>query len=372
MTFVEPFPDELLSSWLMRMQPDRNAMNEPILRAYRNRAGHWRHPDVHPTRSMIAELATNTGIAPNQIAKLGLCYRYPRINPYFVAWRYVPSVYLGQDCAPALSLRITWCSRCLAEDYAGGRAAYVRADWAMAAGGFCSRHHWPLVDRCVICGSVHWAMKRSPQGPPRMCCARCRRGLERANAKALELEPAAHSLWKMIATFEAALRDALKGKLPDQFRFNHTSASQLLGETSTICLLLARARRRAGLRDEFFDRFATPALTLEDSYPDEPSCEMPLALANPPLRRCLIAICAAMLDANYGATGLCHGKLAADIWSRTVGSMALQHFIQNRRACSSTLKRKLEAARDRNEQLERISSLRDASHTYETLFQGSA
>ncbi|EJL26731.1 hypothetical protein PMI02_02950 [Novosphingobium sp. AP12] len=60
-------------------------MNEPLLRAYRNSAGHWRHPDVHPTRSMIAELATNTGIAPNQIAKLSLRYRYPRINPDFVA-----------------------------------------------------------------------------------------------------------------------------------------------------------------------------------------------------------------------------------------------------------------------------------------------
>lgn len=169
----------------------------------------------------------------------------------------------------------------------------------MAAGGFCSRHHWPLVDRCGTCESPHWTMGRSPHGPPRMCCARCHRRLERANPRALELEPAAHSLWKMIAGFEAALRDALTGKVPDQFRFNDTSASQLLDETSTICLLLARARRRAGLRDELFDRFAKPALTLEDACPDEPSCEMPLALASPSLRRCLIAICAAMLDANW-------------------------------------------------------------------------
>ncbi|WP_404478507.1 hypothetical protein [Novosphingobium sp. BL-52-GroH] len=175
----------------------------------------------------------------------------------------------------------------------------------------------------------------------------------------------------MIAGFEAALRDALTGKVPDQFRFNDTTAPQLLDETSTICLLLARARRRAGLRDELFDRFATPALTLEDACPDEPSCEMPLALASPSLRRCLIAICAAMLDADYGATELCQGKLVVDIWSRTVGSMALKHFIQDRLACSSTLKRKLEAARHRNEKLDRILSLRNASNTYKSLFKSA-
>lgn len=372
MTFVEPFPDELLSSWLARARPNRNALNEPLHSAYRNSAGQWRHPDVHPTKSMIAELAANTGIAPIQIAELGLCYRYPRIYPDFVAWRYVPSNQPDRACEPALTLRIAWCSRCLAEDYAAGRAAYVRADWAMAAGGFCSQHRWPLIDRCITCGNAHWAMKRSLQGPPRMCCTHCRRGLERAHPKALELEPAAQPIWIMIAAFEAALRGALTGKVPDQFRFNDTSASQLLEETSTICILLAKARSRLGLRDGLFDRFATPALTIGHLCPDEPSSEMPLALASPSLRRCLIAICAAILDPDYGATGLSQSELVVDIWARIVGSIALQHFIQDRLVCSSMLKSKLEAARHRNEQLDRMSSLRNASNTYKSLFRGAA
>ncbi|MEZ0136107.1 MULTISPECIES: hypothetical protein [Novosphingobium] len=176
----------------------------------------------------------------------------------------------------------------------------------------------------------------------------------------------------MIAAFEAALRGALTGKVPDQFRFNDTSASQLLEETSTICILLAKARSRLGLRDGLFDRFATPALTIGHLCPDEPSSEMPLALASPSLRRCLIAICAAILDPDYGATGLSQSELVVDIWARIVGSIALQHFIQDRLVCSSMLKSKLEAARHRNEQLDRMSSLRNASNTYKSLFRGAA
>jgi hypothetical protein len=136
MSFVEPFADELLSSWLARVR-DQRAPGEPLLRAYRNRAGHWRHPDVNPKKSMIAELAASEGFTENSVAELGLCYRYPRITPDFVAWHHVPSDDPSRDFAPALTLRLSWCSRCLAEDYAAGRPAYIRADWAMAAWGFC-------------------------------------------------------------------------------------------------------------------------------------------------------------------------------------------------------------------------------------------
>jgi len=84
MSFVEPFADELLSSWLARVRCDERASGEPLLRAYRNRAGHWRHPDVTPQRSMIAELAASVGISVTRVAKLGLCYRYPKITSDFV------------------------------------------------------------------------------------------------------------------------------------------------------------------------------------------------------------------------------------------------------------------------------------------------
>ena len=215
-------------------------------------------------------------------------------------------------------------------------------------------------------------MKRSPHGSPRMCCGRCHRGLERAHPKALELEPAAQPLWVMIAAFEAALRGVLTGRVPDQFRFNDTSAAQLLEETSIICVLFASAHRHLGLRDGLFDRLATPALTLGHFCPDEPSSEMPLALASPPPRRCMIATCAAILDADCGATGLCQSELVVDIWARIVVSIALQHFIQDRLVCSSMLKRKMEAARHRNEQIDRMSYLRDASNTYKYIFRGAA
>lgn len=372
MSFVEPFADELLSSWLARVRCDQRAPGEPLLRAYRNRAGHWRHPDVNPKKSMIAELAASEGFTENSVAELGLCYRYPRITPDFVAWHHVPSDDPSRDFAPALTLRLSWCSRCLAEDYAAGRPAYIRADWAMAAWGFCFRHHWPLVDRCVSCGSSHWAIKRSSQGPPRLCCIRCRRGLERAHPRALELEPAAQPIWINIVAFEAALRGALRGKVPDQFRFNDTSAGQLLEESARICLLFARAHRRWRLRDKLLHRFAAPVLTLDNVCPNEPSCEMPLALASPSMRRCLIAICAAMLDADCDPTVRNEDEPVVDVWARMVDSIALQQFIQDRQACSPTLKRTVEAACHRNEKVERMSALRSASTAYKTLFRDTA
>lgn len=242
---LEPYADELLSSWLARRQSVRPAPFKPLLRAYRNFSGRWRHPDVHPSKSLIAELAAKYNIAPTRIAKLGLCYRYPRISPDFVSWRYAPPDFPAADWAPAPALRLAWCSRCLAEDYAAGRPAYIRADWAVAAASFCSHHHWPLVNRCVACGKAQWSTKRLPRGPPRMYCTHCHRGLERAHPKALEIAAVAQPIWDMIATFEAALRGALTGRVPDQFRFNNTSADQLLQETAQICFLFARTDVRS-------------------------------------------------------------------------------------------------------------------------------
>lgn len=132
-----------------------------------------------------------------------------------------------------------------------------------------------------------------------MFCCNCHRPLERAHPRAIELEPTARPLWDKVIAFEAELRAAMHVKVPDQFRFNNTSARQLLEETSHICLLLARCHARPAMRWLMFDRFTIPALALEQYCVGLLPYELLLALADLPLRRCLQAICAAILNKNF-------------------------------------------------------------------------
>lgn len=366
----EPFADELLSSWLDRRRQGQRQSIEPDFRAYRDARGHWRHPDVQPQQAMIHALASRYDVALDKIDHLALGFRYQKIGNPFIAWHYFPPDYFVWGSTPRPTLRRAWCSRCLAEDFAADRTAYARADWVVAAWSFCPRHRWPLIDRCITCGSGNWIIKRAPRGPPRMFCTNCHRPLERAHPKALKVETAARPFWDKIAAFEAALRGALAGKVPDQFRFNNTSARQLLEETSEICLLLGRCHARLGLRDLLFERFASPALTLsEDCYQDLPF-EMPLALAELPLRRSLLAICAAILDSGFDTANVRpeDGEPAVDLLALIASDSAVDRFVRDRRVCSPTLKKQVAIARQRNETRERIWALRRAVKSLEGIF----
>lgn len=369
----EPFADELLSSWLERRRRGQQPPFEFDLRAYRDARGHWRHPDVQPQQAMIHALASRYDVAPDNIDHLALGFRYQKISDPFIAWHYFPPDYSVWGSTLRPTLRQAWCSRCLAEDFAADRTAYVRADWVVAAWSFCPRHRWPLLDRCITCGSGNWTIKRAPRGPPRMFCNNCHRPLERAHPKALEVEGAARPFWDKIAAFEATLRGGLGGKVPNQFRFSNTSARQLLEATSRICCLLSRCRARRGLRDLLFERFANPALTLsEDCYQDLPF-EMPLALAELPLRRSLLAICAAILDSGFDRVTARpdDGEPALDMVARIASDSEVDRFVRDRRACSSTLESQVSAARQRNESRERIWELRRAVKRLEDLFQST-
>lgn len=369
--WLEPFADELLSSWLERRRRGQQPPFEFDFRAYRDARGHWRHPDVQPQQAMIHALAARYDVARDKIEHLALGFRYQKIGDPFIAWHYFPPDYFLWGSTARPTLRQAWCSRCLAEDFAADRTAYVRADWVVAAWSFCPRHRWPLLDRCITCGSGNWTIKRAPRGPPRMFCNNCHRPLERAHPKALEVEAAARPFWDKAAVFEAELRGALAANVPDQFRFNNTSARQLLEETSQICLLLGRCHARLGLRDLLFERFANPALTLsQDCYQDLPF-EMPLALAEVPMRRSLLAICAAILDSGFdtGAARPDDGEPALDMVARIASDSAVDRFIRDRGACSPTFETRVGAARQRNERRERIWELRRAVKSLETLFQ---
>lgn len=360
--FLEPFADELLSSWIARRRPGQALPARLEPRAYRNAKGLWRHHDIHPQPRWLHALAAHFDIDVVQITSLAVSRRYPLLDNHLTAWGFLPPTYPVWGGLHAPVLCRSWCSQCLAEDYAAGRPAFVRADWVVAAFSFCPRHRWPLLDRCISCGSGTWRIVRPPRGPHRMFCCNCHRSLERANPMALALEPTARAMWDKIAAFEGQLRSALVGQLPDQFRFPCTSATQLLRETVRICVLLARCSARRAWHDLLYDRFANDTLTLGQPCFSYLDCAMPLALADLPLRRCLLAICAAILDHDFEPTGasIQASSPTIDIFARMAQDHALDDFLEDRTACSPTLVKQVGGARLRNSQRARIWALRQA------------
>lgn len=358
--FLEPFADELLSSWIARRQrgPPLPARLEP--RAYRNAKGLWNHPDIRPQRRWLHALAEHFDIDAEQIDQNAVSRRYPRLDNLLTAWGFLPPSYpvWGRPHRPILCK--SWCSQCLAEDYAADRPAYVRAEWVIAAFSFCPRHRWPLLDRCTSCGNAMYQIVRPPRGPHRMFCCNCHRPLERAHPKALELEPPERRMWDKIAAFEAQMRRALAGQVPDQTRINNTSATQLLGETVRICLLLASCNARHAWHDLLYGRFANDTLTLGQECFSHLDCAMPLALADLPLRRCLLAICAAILDPEFGSAVNDPGQATPiiDVFTGIAQDHELDSFIGDRKACSPALVKQLGAARTRNKERARLWALR--------------
>ena len=145
--------------------------------------------------------------------------------------------------APRPRLHMSWCSRCLAEVFAAGRSAHIRRHWVLAASGFCHAHSWPLEERCAVCRPSRWRFATPAHGPIRMVCEDCWRPLERAVPEALTAERKITVCWGRVIELETEVATALSGKTPDQFRFNFTSANQLLNEVRDICELLACSHR---------------------------------------------------------------------------------------------------------------------------------
>lgn len=146
-THLAPLPDELLTSWWTRRSHDHRGrvLTEP--RAVRDRVGQWRHPDIRPASMWLKVAAKQFGVETSQLRANTIDQLYPELPLDFLAWDWSP--FGTEDGTPrtAPRLAVTWCSRCLAEDFAAGRPAHIRHQWTMAASGFCHLHRWPLDER---------------------------------------------------------------------------------------------------------------------------------------------------------------------------------------------------------------------------------
>ncbi|MCZ4344324.1 TniQ family protein [Sphingomonadaceae bacterium G21617-S1] len=293
-----PFPDELLTSWLARQNHSVRDYAFPRPKVVVDREGRWRLPDILPPNAWLRAAAEHFGVSQTELGEITIARCDPTIPLDFLAWDKSPFQTGPEILRARPRLHISWCNRCLAEDFAAGQPAYVRRHWVLAATAFCHKHRWPLEEYCTACHSSHWRFSSSAHGPSRMICQDCWRPLERSAPETLAADRNTAECWDSVIALETEVAAALKGRTPDQFRFNFTSADQLVNEVRDLSQLLAGNHRRLARTDSPLNDFPCPAMTRGRIQPEYGSSNVPfpLAVAPLPMRRCLLAVANAIID----------------------------------------------------------------------------
>jgi len=357
-----PFPDELLTSWLARRDHSVRGPPYPQPKVVRDRNGEWRLPDIHPPERWLRHVARHFGLHRSELASITISRSKPAMPLDFLAWDWSPFKQNPEPWQPRPRLHICWCSQCLAEDFAAGRSAYIRRQWVLAVSGFCHRHRWPLEERCAVCRSYLWRFSTPARGPLRLVCQDCQRPLEQAAPAALTAEREYRDSWNRVIELEIEVAQALRGKTPDQFRINFTSADQLLNEIRDICQLLAGKHRRSGWTDMPLNSFACPAMSAGRPPIEFLSnvASFPLAIAHTRLRRCLLAAATAVIDQRPETGRILLGSdapAAIEILVTNVDEDALNRCLMSRGRWSPTLVRRIEDVRRGTRQKIRIAEL---------------
>jgi hypothetical protein len=357
--YYEPFADELLTSWFARRSDGRRDRPAPDPKPVLNRKGEWQHPDIRPTRAWLGAVSEHFGVPQTHLAKTTIARLHPTLPLDFLSWGRSPFRDDYEEYRPSPALHISWCSRCLAEDFAAGRPAHIRHHWVFAAMSFCHLHRWPLEDRCGACSSLNWRYSTPRRGPLRMICAECWRPLERAHHHALSADHAVQNLWDRVIEFETQLLIALRGKTPDQFKFNFTSASQLVNEVRDICHFLTHCQWPCSPFDRWYspydialNDFVCSAPILGQLQPKFRFSTNPFPLTNAYVtkRRCMLAATSAIIDprpetgkALFGATA----RSAIETFAMAVNEEALNRILAQSGHWSPTLVQRIKAARTR-------------------------
>ena len=373
-----PFADELLTSWHARQRHSRRGRALPAPKAVRNRKGDWHHPDIRPTRAWLSATADDLNVPATRLVEHSLAKHYPYLPVDFLAWEHPPGSSDSTGLIPVPRLHVRWCSRCLAEDFASDRPAHVRRQWVLAAVGFCHRHRWPLEDRCNGCGSRTWRFAMPARGPLRMICEACWQPLERTSAPAIYAGKDALLCWEHVIAFEQQCMGAIKGRTPDQFRFNFTSADQLLNEVRGICRLLTRKpptdeywwcrTRNIPLNDFACDAMTPGYIGLQFYSSDTLN---PLATASPLLRRRLLAAACGIIETNPEIGAALFGPDAPSAIERFIARAdrgVLDRLLMTDGHWSSAFISQIKAARERMARRFTISKLEAAHRAIRNVF----
>jgi hypothetical protein len=213
------------------------------------------------------------------------------------------------------------------------------------------------------------------RGPLRMICDACWQPMERTSAPAIYAGKDALLCWDHVIAFEQQCIGAIKGRTPDQFRFNFTSADQLLNEVRGICRLLTRKPPN----DEYWwcrtrniplNDFACDAMT--PGYMGLHSIRAtlnPLAAASPLLRRRLLAAACGIIETNPEIGAALFGPDAPSAIERFIARAdrgVLDRLLMTDGHWSSAFISQIKAARERMARRFTISKLKRRIERYAT------
>ena len=147
----KPLPDELLSSWLVRLAHSHGLKVQTFCNLiFGNRLQVWnRDIDRLAPTWLIAELSERTGTNIEQVKEAtlqsyqGVIYHRHRISGK-IAW--IQSLKLHHRKFQGFGLQ--FCPKCLAKD----EEPYFRKSWRLAFNMVCAAHNCMLHDRCPHCG----------------------------------------------------------------------------------------------------------------------------------------------------------------------------------------------------------------------------
>ncbi|WP_184711672.1 TniQ family protein [Comamonas odontotermitis] len=170
----KPLPDELLSSWLVRLAHGHGMKVQTFCNLiFGNRRQVWnRDIDRLAPGWLVETLSVHTG-TPIEIARKTTLQvfegtLYPRFHPTgTLLWIQTMQMYHRQR----EGLGQQYCPGCLAEDV----VPYFRKTWRVSLKTFCLRHACYLLDRCHVCGaSVAFHRVDMAQGAlPDVALSRC-------------------------------------------------------------------------------------------------------------------------------------------------------------------------------------------------------
>jgi hypothetical protein len=149
---LKPLPDELLSSWIVRLAAAHGLKLHTFCTLAWPRKQIWntdidKHADDEFLRVLVEKTATPWERARETTLQAYEGVLYETHNPHGnTRWILPLGIYHRQHRSPGLQ----FCPQCLAED----PEPYFRRSWRLACTTICVRHDTALLDRCPECGAT--------------------------------------------------------------------------------------------------------------------------------------------------------------------------------------------------------------------------
>lgn len=242
-----PLPDELLSSWLVRLSA-RHSLKLHTFCTYLfgSRAIWNRDIDKSADVELIAALARATAMPIEKVRGATLAayegFVYERHSPHGnTAWLMPVGVYHRTRKLFGLQ----FCARCLGED----ADPYYRRSWRLAFVTYCEKHRIPLHDRCARCGTgvMFWRNElgdRNKLLPDSITlCHAC--GVDFREV----IDVPAMSSDERLLAFQAELSDITRRGWARMHGFPHIYSHLYFAVLHQLMRVLATGRRAARLRE---------------------------------------------------------------------------------------------------------------------------